>query len=123
MNNKITAPHTPTLASQQGAAIAALSMLLTEYSDLPPAYITMHPRADTAFILILDNPQDAEIWRTALGIDPATVDLGFGDGRVWTQIMTTYRDVPVRLIGNGVPLSAETAEARQEAPAAEQVAA
>jgi hypothetical protein len=126
MSQSTETPASPTLASAQGPAITALSMLLAEYSDLPPAYITLHPRAGVGFGLSLNNPQDAETWRTALGVAPAAVDLKFGGGIVWTQATASYRDVMLLLTGHGVPLSPDAAATSQALPSeatAEQVAA
>lgn len=116
--SQITAPPTPTLAAEQGATISALSMLLAEFSDLPAAYITMHPRAGCGFGLQLDTAHDAEAWREALGIDPQAVSLKANGGIAWTQVDTHYRGVRVHLTGHGVPLTVEQASARQAAPIA-----
>lgn len=114
--SQITAPPTPTLASEQGAVITALSMLLAEFSDLPPAYVVVYPRARGGFMLQLDTPQDAEMWREALGVDSQDILLKASGGMAWTQVDTHYRGVRVHLTGHGVPLTVEMATAPQAEP-------
>ena len=100
---RIPAPRT--MATEQGAAIMALPLLLAEYAELPPPYITIRSSAMAGIGLQLPDVTAFEQWRDALGIDPDGVVLHTGGGEGWLAADTRYRGVPVRLTGFGVLLA------------------
>lgn len=123
MSTQITVPPAAPIG-EKTEVFEALTVLSYAFRDLPTPYVTIHSTKRSGFDLQMESPQDFELWRAALGIDSAAVELKSGSGSVWLDADFDFRGIPASLSGFGVSLSREVAETRQAAPAdASQVAA
>ncbi|MFJ4990018.1 hypothetical protein ACIP9H_40260 [Streptomyces sp. NPDC088732] len=104
----------------QAREIVALAGLAAEYADMPAAFITVSDVPGALHIdLQLDSPQDFEVWRAALGIDPQSVLLRLSGRDSWLSTEAgEYRGVSVGLAGFGVELTREQADEPRELRAA-----
>lgn len=97
----------PGRTSEQAPAFEALAAIVAEFAELPRPYIVVHNTGPT-FILQLMHPSHFEVWREALGLPTASVQLK-GSTSVWLEAFSRFRGVAFQLTGHGVPLTAEQA--------------
>lgn len=88
-----------------GPAVDAVARLVAEYPTLPAPYVVLHAPSQKVFLQWQD-PAHFEVWREALGIDSAEVELKAGAGSSWLAVEgvvpSSAGEVPVGLTGHGL---------------------
>ncbi|MEU8717520.1 hypothetical protein [Streptomyces sp. NPDC048663] len=101
-------PVAPDSIGAQQPAVQALAALAAQYPGLPASYITIHSPFELRpgrLDLQLETPQAFELWRDALEIPAADIELHATVGNCWVSAVTQVGDATVELSGYGIRLS------------------
>jgi hypothetical protein len=101
----------------QQPAIQALMSLSAQYPALPAGYITIHSPHELRpgrLDLQMASAWEFELWRDALEIPPAKVNLVVTATSVWMSAVTSVLDAEVEISGFGIRLSRDEACAPRE---------
>lgn len=109
MSEQPTHPPVPGTLGSQMPALQTLVALADFCGSLPTPYITVSGVYANHVDLQLDNPADFEVWRTALQIPPAAVELHAYRPESWLAATTVVRGITVVLAGHGLLLAVEDA--------------
>ncbi|MEU9558038.1 hypothetical protein [Streptomyces fumanus] len=122
MTTSSQTPPVPHRAAELAPVAEALAGLVAEFADLPRPYIYLNTTVPVVGIQLSD-PAEFELWREALAVPPAGVDLVVTAGGAWLSVDGRFRGVEFHLTGHGVPLSVEQSQAPRSLGEAAQVAA
>ncbi|MFJ9657576.1 hypothetical protein ACIRPR_06360 [Streptomyces griseoflavus] len=116
MGTSSQTPPTVHRIAELAPVAEALAALVAEYADLPRPYVymfTTSPRIG----LQLDGPAEFELWREALAVPPAEVDLVVTPGSAWLDASGEFRGVAFDMSGHDVPVSVKQSRAPRGAAA------
>ncbi|MGM9380301.1 hypothetical protein [Streptomyces antibioticus] len=119
MSTETTVPApAPNPVIGQRAAVQVLADLIDRHPGLPAAYTIIHePNQYRQQVDIQMSSDEFELWREALGIQPADVVLHTTLSHTWVAADMTYDGIHMHLTGFTDPLSAAQANAPRELPA------
>ncbi|MGW2591989.1 hypothetical protein ACWCXC_17220 [Streptomyces sp. NPDC001515] len=115
MTTETTRPEPTGTFADLAAAAQALAHLQATYPTLPALYISV-PSTGTSLDLQAGTPGAYEVWRAALGIPPAAVELRSYYESAWLHASTRVEGVVTLLTGHGLPITGEQAR-EDQAPA------